>query len=42
MNSVQESKNELAFYTFHFERYMNHEKAEKLARKLRPVLEDKI
>lgn len=39
---VQETKNELAFYTFHFERYMNHDKAEKLARKLKPVLQDKI
>jgi len=40
--AIEESKNELARYTFHFERYMNHEKAEAIARKMIPVMHDKI
>lgn len=41
-SKVEESKNELARYTFHFERFMNHEKSEKLAKKLLLVMEHKI
>lgn len=38
----QAAKNELDRYMFYFERYNNHDKAEKHARTLRPVIKAKI
>ena len=38
----QEAKNELDKYMFYFERFNNHDKAEKHARGLRPVIKTKI
>lgn len=38
----QSAKNELDRYMFYFERYNNHDKAEKHARNLRPVIKAKI
>lgn len=37
-----EAKGELDRYIFYFERYNNHDKAEKHARTLRPVIKTKI
>jgi ariadne-1 len=37
-----EAKGELDKYIFYFERYNNHDKAEKHARTLRPVIKTKI
>ena len=37
-----EAKNELDKYMFYFERYNNHDKAEKHARTLSPVIKTKI
>jgi ariadne-1 len=39
---IQDAKNELNKYMFYFERYNNHDKAEKHARNLRPVIKAKI
>ncbi len=39
---IAEAKNELNKYMFYFERYNNHDKAEKHARSLRPVIKTKI
>lgn len=41
-NKIAEAKNELNKYMFYFERYNNHDKAEKHARTLRPVIKAKI
>ena len=38
----ENAKIELQKYIFYFERYDNHNKAEKLARELRPVINSKI
>ena len=38
----ENAKIELQKYIFYFERYDNHNKAEKLARELRPVINNKI
>ena len=38
----RQAKNELDKYMFYFERYNNHDKAEKHARNLRPVIKTKI
>ncbi len=40
--SRQAAKNELDRYMFYFERFNNHDKAEKHARNLRPVVKAKI
>jgi ariadne-1 len=39
---VQDAKNELNKYMFYFERFNNHDKAEKHGRNLRPVIKAKI
>ncbi len=41
-NKIAEAKNELNKYMFYFERYNNHDKAEKHARTLQPVIKAKI
>lgn len=41
-DSREKAKTELKRYMFYYERYMNHEKSEKYAIMLRPVLIDKI
>ena len=41
-NKIAEAKNELNRYMFYFERFNNHDKAEKQARGLRPVIKAKI
>lgn len=38
----ERAQSELRRYLFYFERYMNHEKSQKIAQKQRPALEDKI
>eukprot|EP00349_Pseudokeronopsis_sp_Brazil_P006337 CAMPEP_0202969920 /NCGR_PEP_ID=MMETSP1396-20130829/15821_1 /ASSEMBLY_ACC=CAM_ASM_000872 /TAXON_ID= /ORGANISM="Pseudokeronopsis sp., Strain Brazil" /LENGTH=406 /DNA_ID=CAMNT_0049697995 /DNA_START=211 /DNA_END=1431 /DNA_ORIENTATION=+ len=38
----EEAKNELARYMFYFERFVNHEKAQKHAKTLKPVIQQKI
>lgn len=37
-----QAKNELSKYMFYFERYNNHDKAEKHARSLKPIIKSKI
>jgi ariadne-1 len=39
---IKEAKSELDKYMFYFERFNNHDKAEKHARTLRPVIRAKI
>jgi len=41
-NKRSSAKNELDKYMFYFERYNNHDKAEKHARTLKPVIKAKI
>lgn len=36
------AQNELSRYMFYFERYINHEKAQKQAKALKPVIQQKI
>lgn len=38
----QEAQNELSRYMFYFERFINHEKAQKHAKTLKPVIQQKI
>jgi hypothetical protein len=38
----EEAKHDLEKYMFYFERYNNHDKAEKHARTLRPIIKTKI
>jgi len=38
----ESAANELSRYMFYFERYINHEKAQKHAKSLKPVIQQKI
>jgi ariadne-1 len=39
---IETAKQELNRYIFHFERFNNHHKSEKMAREMRPVIHEKI
>ena len=41
-SKVSKAKSELSKYMFYFERYNNHDKAEKQGRQLRPVVQQKM